>query len=592
MSMKIVGLSAFYHDSAAALIIDGEIVAAAQEERFTRKKGDESFPAHALRWILESQKLQITDIDAFVYYEKPWWTFERIIETHLQNAPRSFSSFAHAMPLWLKQKLNIRALLRKELSKAFGISVPREKIFFSAHHLSHASSAFFPSPFSSAAVLCVDGVGEWATASIWKAEDNRLTPLWELRFPHSLGLFYSAMTAFCGFKVNSGEYKLMGLAPFGQPRYLELLKKHVVKISETDGGFELDMKYFNYTRGLTMFTSELSKLLQVPAREFESDMPEVYKDIAASVQALTNEVMLMWARKAKELTQSEYLCLSGGVALNCVANGKILESGLFKDIWIQPAAGDAGSSVGAALAYWHLGLQKLRTAVAGDNMHGAFLGPRYSEFEIERVLKEKNLNYKRYDQHEMCVHVAKALNNGAIISWFQDEMEFGPRALGHRSILGDPRNAEMKTTMNLKIKFREGFRPFAPIVLEENLHDVFEMTKANPYMLIVGQTKSTWNLPAITHVDGSARVQTIDRFRHPLMHQLMSEFKNLTGCPVLINTSLNVRGEPLVNSPIDAVNCFLNTDIDILVAGPFVAEKKQQSSAVRDTTWRTRFELD
>lgn len=590
--MNLVGISAFFHDSAAALLRDGHIVAAAQEERFSRKKGDERFPTQSLRYALDVAGLKLSDVDAVVYYEKPWLSFSRLLETAMVNAPFGLPGFLAAMPPWLSWKLNLRSTLRRELQvfdKAKGRTMP---LLFSSHHLSHAASAFYPSPFHSAAVLCLDGVGEDATTSVWVGKGKDLKPLWEIHFPHSLGLLYAAFTWFCGFKINSGEYKLMGLAPFGQPRFADIIKKELITIRE-DGTFRLNMKYFGYHRGLSMITKEFSRLFKVEPREFEGPMDDVYKDLAASVQAVTEDVILRLAKTVRKETGEENLCMAGGVALNCVANGKIQEQGIFKNIFIQPAAGDAGGALGAALAAWHLHFGHPREVVnKKDSMQAALLGPEFDSSVIESELKSRRLNYRKLASPQLAQETANLLAKGQVVGWFQGRMEFGPRALGARSILGDARKPEMKKNMNLKIKFREGFRPFAPIVLSERTTQYFALQSESPYMLLTARSLDPRGLPAVTHVDQSARVQTVDQLDHPLLHRLLSEFEAVTGCGVLVNTSFNVRGEPIVLSPKHAVDCFLNTDIDALAIGEFLVEKTAQINLQKDGQWGQRFALD
>lgn len=588
--MNLVGLSAFFHDSAVALLREGRIVAAAQEERFSREKGDESFPTHALKYILESSQLRLSDIDALVYYEKPWLAFSRLVETSLQNAPHGLIGFLASMPPWLSWKLNVRSTIRRELAGFDIKNMP--KILFSSHHLSHAASAFYPSPFESAAVICLDGVGEDATTSVWLGQGRELKPLWEIRFPHSVGLLYATFTWFCGFKINSGEYKLMGLAPFGTPRFQEIIEKELISIRD-DGTFRLNMKYFGYHRGLSMITKDFENLFGVGPRTFEGPMLDIYKDLAASVQAVTEKIIVRLAQTVRTETGMENLCMAGGVALNCVANGKIQAAGLFKNIFIQPAAGDAGGALGAALAAWHLHFEKSReVSLMKDQMSAALLGPEFDNQQIEQALIKENLSFQKLELSDLSRSTAKLLSSGKIVGWFQGRMEFGPRALGARSILGDPRNPEMKKVMNMKIKFREGFRPFAPIVMSERKQDYFNLNVESPYMLFTAQSKNPNDLPAVTHVDRSARIQTVDAQDHPRLHQLLKDFEADTGCGVLVNTSFNVRGEPIVMDPSHAVNCFLNTDIDALVIGDYLVEKSANRSIRKDRQWRSRFALD
>ncbi len=610
----ILGISGFYHDSAAALIkaseLGCEILAAAQEERFSRQKFDDRFPYQAIAKCLETAGLGIHDVTAIVYYEKPWLTFERLLETYLAMAPKGLRSFLTAMPKWLSSKFNTRGLLRKELKAHFHLKSSKvPPIYFSTHHLSHAASGFFPSPFSEAAVLCMDGVGEWATTSAWAGEKNSLKPLWQIAFPHSLGLLYSAFTGFCGFKVNSGEYKLMGLAPFGTPRFADEIKKHLIDIKE-DGTFRLHLEYFDYLVGFQMTSPAFEKLFGVPPRNPEEKIRDIDLDLAASIQAVTEEVILNLARSLRRETGAANLCLSGGVALNCVANGKILSEKIFDRIWIQPAAGDSGGALGAALAFAHTHLQIPRFAKSEDSMQASLLGNEYDEEEIEIALDSVQARYHRVEWKDVADCTAALLKEQKVIGWFQGRMEYGPRALGNRSILADARNPEMQKQVNLKIKFREGFRPFAPLVLNEKRTQYFDLTQDSPYMLLVApvseglrkhpdeasglaKIKTAWSdIPAVTHVDYSARIQTVDSTRHPRLHELMQAFEKQTGCAVLLNTSFNIRGEPIVESPIDAFMCFMNTDIDVLVLGPYLLLKEEQDPSLRDEKWRTRFELD
>ncbi|NQY99423.1 MAG: carbamoyltransferase [Bdellovibrionales bacterium] len=611
--MYILGLSCFYHDSAAALIKDGHIVAAAQEERFTRKKHDASFPKQATEYCLKEAGISITDVDSIVYYEKPFLTFERLLETYISQSPRGFTSFIKAMPLWLKQKLGIRSIIRHELRTFFEVKKSDlPQILFSAHHLSHAASAFFASPYEDAAVLCLDGVGEWATTTLWHGHDNTLKPLGELHFPHSLGLLYSAFTYFCGFKVNSGEYKLMGLAPYGKPRFTDVIKQNLIDIKD-DGSFRLDLSYFDYIVGLKMTNSKFSKLFGVPARKPETDLGQVYMDLAASIQVVTEEVILKLAKTAKEKTRSKSLCLAGGVALNCVANGRLLRSEIFDSIWVQPAAGDAGGALGASLAYWHLGLNKPRVELAGDKdlMQNAYLGPEFGNSAIEPVLKQHNLKYRSLESAKLPSTIAELLEKQQVIGWFQGRMEYGPRALGARSIMADARPQQMQHTVNRKVKFRESFRPLAPVITIDRAAEFFDGCESSPYMILTfpvsrAQLKNTEteatglellivdrsNLGSITLVNGSARVQTIDKSDNTLYHETLSEFEKLTGYPVTINTSFNVRGEPIVCTPEDAVRCFLATDIDFLVIGNFLVEKLDSQRIELEDQPNHHFPLD
>jgi carbamoyltransferase len=611
---SILGISAYYHDSAAALVRDGEIIAAAQEERFSRRKHDPGFPAQATGYCLREGGLKLTDIDYVVFYDKPLIKFERLLETYLAYAPRGFRSFVAAMPVWLKEKLFLKVTLRKELAKIADTGdAVLPPLLFTAHHQSHAASAFYPSPFEKAAVLCMDGVGEWATTSVWAGEGNRLSPLWEIDFPHSLGLLYSAFTYYAGFRVNSGEYKLMGLAPYGEPRYVDAILEHLLDLKQ-DGTFRLNMDYFNYAAGLTMTNGKFDSLFGGPPRRPESPLTQREMDIARSIQAVTEEVVLRLGKTIRQESGCEYLCLAGGVALNCVANGRLLREGIFRDIWIQPAAGDAGGAIGSALAVWHEHLHQPRQAGNTDRMRGSYLGPRSSEADVGNYLDSIGVRYRRLDDVELLREVAGLLSQEKVIGWFQGRMEFGPRALGGRSILGDPRSPRMQSVMNLKIKYRESFRPFAPAVLADRVSEYFELDRPSPYMLIVAPVREEHRtpltgeqerlfgiaklniarsvLPAITHVDYSARIQTIQRDTNPRFHALLREFERQTGCPVLINTSFNVRGEPIVCSPADAYRCFMRTDMDYLVMENFLLTKTDQPAGEKDFSWQTDYELD
>ena len=605
--MKILGISAFYHDSAAALTVDGRIVAAAQEERFSRKKHDSGFPQHAARYCLEAHQLDWQDLDAVVYYDKPWLKFERILETYYALAPRGAASFRAGLPVWVKEKALLPRLLREHVPK----KVPLK---FSSHHLSHAASAFYPSPFASAAVLTIDGVGEWATATIAHGKGGELQILREMKFPHSLGLLYSAFTQFCGFKVNSGEYKLMGLAPYGRHGHAEVEKYKRLITSELchvydDGGLWLDQRYFAYTTGLEMVQRPLwEQLFGMPVRAPESPLDQRYCDLALAIQQITEEVVMKLARTAREITGERHLALAGGVALNCVANGVLKRSGLFDDIWIQPAAGDAGGALGAALAYYYA--HGHARHVQGDGMQGSYLGPAFSESQIQQVLTAEGVSFQRCaESSELCQQTAALIAQGQVVGWFQGRMEFGPRALGARSILGDPRASDMQKKLNLKIKYREGFRPFAPSVLAEDATELFEGGWTSPYMLLVDAVSTglrhplpadyqEWpldkrlyfqrsELPSITHLDFSARVQTVHRDTNPRYHQLLSEFKRLSGYGLVVNTSFNVRGEPIVGSPQDALRCLFQTEMDALVIGDFIIEKARQSPELL-AHWKAR----
>jgi carbamoyltransferase len=600
--MRVLGISAFYHDSAVCLIADGEVVAAAQEERFTRKKHDARFPQNALRYCLEAGNLQPDDVDFVAFYEKPFLKFERLLETYASHAPRGFNSFLMALPLWLKEKLFQRSLLTKELGRS-GMSGAGERLLFAEHHLSHAASAFFPSPFEEAAVLTMDGVGEWATTSTGRGRGSELVLDKEIHFPHSLGLLYSAFTYYLGFRVNSGEYKVMGLAPYGNPVYVDVILRHLIDVKE-DGSFQLDMAYFDYCTGLRMTNERFDALFGGPPRQPEQPLTQRHMDIAASIQRVTEMIVIALTRDLAKTTGSRNLCLAGGVALNCVANGAVMRDGKFDNIWVQPAAGDAGGALGAALCAYHLhGGRQRRLPSGGDGMQGAYLGPSFSQTEIESALQAAGARYSVLSSEDIIRVTARVLAEGHAVGWFSGRMEFGPRALGNRSILGDPRSPTMQSILNLKIKFRESFRPFAPAVLREDLSEWFDMDVDSPYMLLVGDVldarrrglsagekqlqglerlKVAYSeVPAITHVDFSARVQTVHRDTNPRFHDLISAFKALTGCAVLINTSFNVRGEPIVCSPTDAFRCFMGTDLDELVVGNCFLEKAAQDPALR-----------
>ncbi len=611
---SILGISAFYHDSAAALLRDGEIIAAAQEERFTRKKHDASFPANAIRYCLAEARLELADVKYIVFYDKPLIKFERLLETYLSYAPNGLRSFLAAMPVWLKEKLYLKATLKAQFAELGSLEQSQlPRLLFAGHHQSHAASAFYPSPFERAAVLCLDGVGEWATTSAWLGTGNALKPLWEIDFPHSLGLLYSAFTYYTGFKVNSGEYKLMGLAPYGEPKYAGLIRDKLLDLKE-DGTFRLDMQYFNYCTGLTMTNAKFDALFGGPARLAESRLTQREMDIAASIQAITEEVVLRLARTLYKETGEENLCLAGGVALNCVANGRVLREGPFKKIWVQPAAGDAGGALGAAAVVWHEFDGQPRRVLDGDAMRGAYLGPQFTPDQIERALDAVGAKYTRLQDAELLPIVAEMLDRGNVVGWFAGRMEFGPRALGARSIIGDPRSAKMQSVMNLKIKYRESFRPFAPSVLAERVSDYFELDESSPYMLIVAPVRKELRiplsdeqqrlfgieklnlkrseLPAITHVDYSARIQTVHAQTNPRYHALLKAFERRTGCGVLVNTSFNVRGEPIVGTPEDAYRCFMRTEIDYLVLENFLMAKADQPVFTKDESWKTEFELD
>ena len=605
--IHILGISAFYHDSAACLLRDGEILAAAQEERFTRKKGDASFPRHSVEYCLRAAGISVKDLSCVGFYDKPLLKFERILETYLGTAPRGFRSFLMAGPLWIKEKL----FTDRQLRDALGYE---GEILYSEHHESHAASAFFPSPFEQAAFLTMDGVGEWATASFGMGRGNDLEILKEIHWPDSLGLLYSAFTYYTGFKVNSGEYKVMGLAPYGEPKYVDLIYRELIDLKE-DGSFTLNQRYFNYLTGLTMTNGEFDKLFGGPPREAESKLTQKEMDLARSVQVVCEEVMLRMARTVHRETGADSLCLAGGVALNCVGNGRLLREGPFKEIWIQPAAGDAGGALGVAQLIWHRHRGQPRRVTPGkDSMKGAYLGPSYTEAEIEEFLRSIGASYRRLERQELLQTVARLLADDKVVGWFNGRMEFGPRALGARSILGDPRSPRMQAQMNIKIKFREGFRPFAPSVLRERVSDFFELDVDSPYMLLVAPVKQErqipmdraahqlWgieklnvvrsDIPAVTHIDYSARIQTVSRETNPDYYDLIREFEQLTGCAVLVNTSFNVRGEPIVCSPADAHRCFMRTHIDHLVLGPFILDKVSQAEWEETEKWQEAFQLD
>ena len=614
--MDILGVSAFYHDSAACLLRDGEIVAAAQEERFTRKKQDAGFPGESIRYCLREGGISLGDLRYIAFYDKPLVKFERLLETYIAFAPRGLPSFVRAMPVWLKEKLFLKRLLQKELAALDGAAGPRTlpPLLFGEHHESHAASAFYPSPFDTAAVLCMDGVGEWATTSAWLGEGNELTALWEIPFPHSLGLLYSAFTYYTGFRVNSGEYKIMGLAPYGSPKYVQAIYDDLLDL-KADGTFRLNMDYFNYATGLTMTNARFDRLFGGPPREMESRLTQRDMDLARSIQDVTEEVMLRLARTVHKETGADNLCLAGGVALNCVGNGRIHREGPFKGLWIQPAAGDAGGAVGAAQSAWYrLEGRDRKTAPPEDAMRGALLGPSYTNEQIEIFLTKQEAPYLRLPDAELFECVANELADGKVVGWFQGRMEFGPRALGARSILGDARNPRMQSIMNLKIKYRESFRPFAPSVLRERVADYFELDADSPYMLLVApvlegrripltrEHEHLWgierlnvprsDIPAVTHVDYSARVQTVHEATAPRYYRLLKAFEAQTGCGVLVNTSFNVRGEPIVCTPADAYRCFMRTEIDVLVAENCLLRKADQKPLAGDTDWRREFELD
>ena len=603
--MNILGISCFYHDSAACLVCSGDITAAAQEERFTRKKHDFNFPTNSVNWCLKEAGISVKDLDIVVFYDKPLVKFERILESSLQFAPSGITQFIQAMPLWLKQKLWIPELIRKELNY-------EGKILFSSHHESHAASAFYPSPFKEAAFLTMDGVGEWETTSFGVGKGNKIEVLETLKFPHSLGLLYSAFTYYCGFRVNSGEYKLMGLAPYGEPKYTDIIFNEMIDL-KADGSFKINMKYFGYCNSLKMTNREFDGLFGMPARKPETKITQKYMDIAASIQKVTEEIMLRMARYVHGVTGQDKLCLAGGVALNCVGNGKIMRDGPFKEIWIQPAAGDAGGALGAALLAWYQYLGNARFADdISDKQKASLLGTHYDDDTIESFLKKGNIAYKKLSKSDIPSVVADLIAGSNVIGWFQGRMEFGPRALGARSIIGDARSPEMQTKMNIKIKYRESFRPFAPSVLWDKAPEWFDLKQESPYMLLVSPVKENKRkesdnelkagfdklkeirslVPAVTHVDYSARIQTVKRSDNPLYYDMIKSFYDKTGCPVIINTSFNVRGEPLVCTPEDAYRCFMRTEMDYLVMGNFVLNKKEQKGLDKDTQWQKEFELD
>jgi carbamoyltransferase len=616
MPATILGISAYYHDSAAALMRDGDLLAAAQEERFTRKKHDARFPRHAVEYCLREGGIDLSGVDRIVFYDKPLVKFERLLETYLSYAPNGIRSFIAAMPIWLKEKLYLKSTLKREFADIGNCKTDQiPQLMFAGHHQSHAASAFFFSPFERAAVLCLDGVGEWATTSAWLGHGSELDPLWEIDFPHSLGLLYSAFTYFTGFRVNSGEYKLMGLAPYGEPKYVDRILDNLLDLKE-DGTFRLDMSYFNYCTGLTMTNDKFAALFDGPPRKSETAIAQREMDIAASIQKVTEEVVMRLAQTLHRETGERNLCLAGGVALNCVANGKLVRHGPFENIWVQPAAGDAGGAVGAAAIVWyeHEGGTRKVNGSGKDLMRGSYLGPRYDRDEIRRQLDAYDAVYTEMDDAELMPRLADILANEHVVGWFQGRMEFGPRALGGRSIIGTPKSEKMQTTMNLKIKYRESFRPFAPSVLAERVSDYFVHEGESPYMLIVAPVREDLRialtdeqqrlfgieklklkrseLPAITHVDYSARVQTVHADTNPRYHALLKAFEERTGCAVVVNTSFNVRGEPIVCTPEDAYRCFMRTEMDYLVIENFILDKPRQPHWERDDSWKDEFELD
>tara|TARA_B110000008_G_scaffold73204_1_gene74337 strand:+ start:4404 stop:6242 length:1839 start_codon:yes stop_codon:yes gene_type:complete len=612
MTIAVLGISAFYHDSAAALIIDGEIIAAAQEERFTRKKHDPSYPVNAINYCLTEANLDLSQLDYIAFYDKPFLKFERLLETYVAFAPKGLQSFRMAMPIWLREKLFLKNMLIKEFRKA-NKNFDENKLMFGEHHFSHAASAFYMSPFKEAVVLTLDGVGEWATTTVSIGRGNDLNIVKEIHFPHSLGLLYSAFTYYIGFKVNSGEYKVMGLAPYGKPKYKDLIMDKLIDLKQ-DGSFRLNQSYFNYAAGLTMVNQKFADLFGEPIRKPDTDkLTQFHMNIAASIQEVTEEVVLKMTRSLAKEYKIQNLCMAGGVALNCVANGKILRSKAFKDIWIQPASGDAGGALGSALALWYKELSKPRIVNPNDSMKGSYLGPSFEQDEIEKGLSDCGANFTRLAENEMIEQTAQALSDGKAVGWFQGRMEFGPRSLGGRSILGDPRSEKMQKILNLKVKYRESFRPFAPSVLRENVSDWFELDYDSPYMLLVANVKKDKRIemteeedslfgidrlnikrstiPAVTHVDYSARIQTVHKETNPKYYALISKFNEKTNCSVIVNTSFNVRGEPIVCSPTDAFKCFMGTELDLLVVGNCILSKKFQDEALVEN-YKEKYEKD
>ena len=610
--ISVLGISAFYHDSAAAIIIDGEIIGAAQEERFTRKKHDASYPKNAINYVLKEAGLKLNDIDHIVFYEKPFLKFERLLETYVGFSPSGFKSFSMSMPLWLSEKLFQKKLLFDALKEQDSNFNDIKKINFSEHHLSHAASAFFSSPYDEAIILTLDGVGEWATTTVSLGKNNKINILKEIHFPHSLGLLYSAVTYFLGFKVNSGEYKVMGLAPYGEPRFKDIILDKLIDVKE-DGSFRLNMDYFNYATGLTMTSKKFAKLFNMERREPEDNLLQIHMDMAASIQAATEEIILRITRFLSKEFKLENLCMAGGVALNCVANGKILKEGLFKNIWIQPASGDAGGALGAAQAFYYQELDNKRKILKTDSMNGSYLGPKFSDDQVEDELKSAGANYKKLTFDQLIKDTAKALSEEKAVGWFQGRMEFGPRSLGNRSIIADSRSEKMQKNLNLKVKYRESFRPFAPAVLFEKVSEWFEINCESPYMLLVADVKKSKQLkmteeqknlfgidklnikrssiPSVTHVDYSARIQTVHKETNPIFHKLIEEFERITKYPILVNTSFNVRGEPIVCSATDAFNCFMGTDLDVLVCNNFILHKDNQNKSLLKE-YKNKYELD
>jgi carbamoyltransferase len=609
---SVLGISAFYHDSAAAIIVNGEIIAAAQEERFTRKKHDASYPRNAINYVLKEAGLKLNEVDHIVFYEKPFLKFERLLETYVGFSPSGFRSFSMSMPLWLSEKLFQKKMLFDALKEQDNNFNSIRKINFSEHHLSHAASSFFSSPYDEAVILTLDGVGEWATTTISLGRNNKINILKEIHFPHSLGLLYSAFTYFLGFKVNSGEYKVMGLAPYGEPKFKDIILENLIDVKE-DGSFRLNMDYFNYATGLTMTNKKFAKLFNIKNREQEDNLLQIHMDIAASIQAVTEDIVLKITRFLFKEFKIPNLCMAGGVALNCVANGKILKDGLFKNIWIQPASGDAGGALGAAQAFYYQELDNKREILKTDSMKGSYLGPQFTDDEVENELKNCSANYKKLNLYQIIKETAKALSEEKAVGWFQGRMEFGPRSLGNRSIIADPRSGKMQKNLNLKVKYRESFRPFAPAVLFEKVSEWFEMNSESPYMLLVADVKKSKqlqmtneqkklfgidklnvkrsNIPSVTHVDYSARIQTVHKETNPIFHKLIEEFEKITKYPVLVNTSFNVRGEPIVCSVTDAFYCFMGTDLDVLVCNNFILYKQDQiDDLLKD--YKNKYELD
>jgi carbamoyltransferase len=609
---SVLGISAFYHDSAAAIIVDGEIIAAAQEERFTRKKHDASYPKNAINYVLKDAGLKLNEVDHVVFYEKPFLKFERLLETYIGFSPSGLRSFSMSMPLWLSEKLFQKKILFDALKEQDDNFNDIKKINFSEHHLSHAASAFFSSPYEEAIILTLDGVGEWATTTVSLGKNNKINILKEIHFPHSLGLLYSAFTYFLGFKVNSGEYKVMGLAPYGQPKFKDIILDKLIDVKE-DGSFRLNMDYFNYATGLTMTNSKFAKLFNMKRREPENELSQIHMDMASSIQAATEEIVLRITRFLFKEFKLPNLCMAGGVALNCVVNGKILKDGLFKNIWIQPASGDAGGALGAAQAFYYQELDNKRKIIKTDSMNGSYLGPQFTDEQVENELKSCGANYKKLTSDQIIKDTAKALSEEKVIGWFQGRMEFGPRSLGNRSIIADSRSVKMQKNLNLKVKYRESFRPFAPAVLFEKISEWFEINSESPYMLLVADVKKSKQLqmtneqknlfgidklnirrssiPSVTHVDYSARIQTVHKETNPIFHKLIEEFEKITKCPVLVNTSFNVRGEPIVCSTTDAFNCFMGTDLDVLVCNNFILYKDSQNKDLFKD-YKNEYQLD